>query len=171
MWCHFFGGCTVTQRDVLCTCIISQKRCVQIGGQICFCNVNEYIKRTDSTKKSKLGIALLQRECSQKMISPVTDNKLNAGLCCSFEDLVGLINTPPRTVLAINLKNLVPKAQPSQSGWGVGLHQLDKHSLKCRDSSANTNKPKETREWMPRRLRPQGREEQTSCVNYYLECK
>lgn len=67
--------------------------------------------------------------------SPVSDHKLNAGFSRSLQGLVGLIYTPASTVLPIDLKNLVPKTQAGQGCRRVGLHQLEKHTLRDKSQS------------------------------------
>lgn len=77
------------------------------------------------------GPEFYRNNCVNRSI-PVSDHQLDVGLSCSFQSLVSLIYAPSSAVLPIDLKDLVPKAQPSQGGRGVSLHQLDKHSLRER---------------------------------------
>lgn len=63
-------------------------------------------------------------------VLPVPDHKLNAGLSCSLQGLVGLVCAPAGTVLPVDLKDLVTETQASQGRRGVRLHQLDKQSLR-----------------------------------------
>lgn len=59
---------------------------------------------------------------------------------------MGLVYAPSGAVLPVDLKDLVPEAQPGQGGGGVGLHQLDKHSLRgwTEETEIRHN---ETKEW------------------------
>lgn len=86
-------------------------------------------------------------KCAQciKYPSPVPDHKLNAGLGRGLQGLVGLVYAPAGTVLTVDLKDLVPKTQPGQGRGGVGLHQLDKHSLR-RERGNRQNIQNESRE-------------------------
>lgn len=61
--------------------------------------------------------------------SPVPDHKLNAGLSCSLQGLVGLVHAPASTILPVDLQDLISKTKPCEGRGGVGLYQLDKHSL------------------------------------------
>lgn len=50
----FFFLLRVTRHRALCACVSHDR---SVRSHICFCNVNEYIKRSDFTKHFKLGIA------------------------------------------------------------------------------------------------------------------